>query len=218
MSGSPLGAEPEDRDRGILTPDDRTYLRGEKEYSSEQSEIDARYRIRKRIKDSILDFSVILSNLSQKDREQVFRSNAPQQDSGGETSLSDFEEFIKKTRFVKGIENAIAFLYLGISDLDWDFEEVVEAGVRSAEEKHGKVVENVSVSIHIDYSEPDFEELMLKLESGEGLTRDEMSALIRSNEFEIDQATLDQFLKQFEDDISEEIEDGDIEIHFNDEE
>lgn len=217
MSGSPLGSEPEDRDRGILTPDDRMYLRGEKEYSSEQSEIDARYRIRKRIKDSILDFSVIFADLAQKDREQVFRSNAPQENSDEKTSLGDFEEFVKETRFVNGIENAIAFLYLGICDLDWDFEDIVEAGIRSAEEKRGKVVENVSVSIDISYSEPDFEELILKLESGEGLTREEMSALIRSNEFEIDHAALDQFLKQFEEDISGEIEDGDIEIQFNDE-
>ncbi|AZH26848.1 hypothetical protein [Haloplanus aerogenes] len=215
MNFDSIAKEGESRDRGILTPDDRKYLRGEKEYSSKQSEIDARYRIRKRIKNAIIDFSIILSKLTDNDREQIFKSNAPSEERKEGISAEKLDEFVKQTRFVRGIEHAIGFLYLGIVDLGWNFEEVLEAGIKNAEEKRGYVVDNVSVNIEITHSEPNFEELIQKLQRGEGLTSEEMRALIRSGELDIDMETLDRLFERMSEDISEDLDEGEIELNFD---
>lgn len=62
-----------DRGRGILTPDDRRYLVGEKEYAHPESARNRRAKIRKRIQNSILDF-VFLQYVEERDREQIVNS------------------------------------------------------------------------------------------------------------------------------------------------
>jgi hypothetical protein len=59
------------RDRGILTQEDRKYLLGKKEVSG-QDERNTRYRIRQRIVNSILDMAFIFEEISVEDRIQVF--------------------------------------------------------------------------------------------------------------------------------------------------
>lgn len=59
------------RDRGILTQEDRKYLLGKKEVSG-QDERNTRYRIRQRIVNSILDMAFIFEEISIEDRERVF--------------------------------------------------------------------------------------------------------------------------------------------------
>jgi hypothetical protein len=217
MNPDQIGFDHEGRDRGILTPDDRKFLEGKKEYSSKQSEVDARYRIRKRIKNGLLDFSLILGRLSGDDRSQIFKSNAPGESRKERLSSEDLEEFVKQTRFIRGIEHTIGFLYLGILDLGWNFEEVLEAGIKAGEEKRGAVVESVSVQIEVEHSEPDVNELMKKLQSGEGITAEEMRTLIRSGESDIDSDVLDKMFESISEELSEEIDEGDIELNFRDE-
>jgi len=60
-----------DRARGVLTTADRLYLMGYREYDSDQSERDARLRIRTRIVNSIRDFAIINECLSDDDFDQV---------------------------------------------------------------------------------------------------------------------------------------------------
>ncbi len=60
-----------DRARGILTPADRRFLRGDTEYANDQSERDARYRIRERLFNGILDFEVALRGLESRDISMV---------------------------------------------------------------------------------------------------------------------------------------------------
>mgnify|MGYP000011034699 CR=1 FL=1 len=60
-----------DRGRGILTPADRLYLLGYREYDSDQSERDARYRIRNRVVNSVRDFAIIYEHLSDEDFDQI---------------------------------------------------------------------------------------------------------------------------------------------------
>lgn len=60
-----------DRPRGILTPDDRRYLFGEKELTDE-SERNVRARIRERLFNSLLDFRLLWRLLEDRDLEQVF--------------------------------------------------------------------------------------------------------------------------------------------------
>ena len=64
----PNGTE---RSRGILTPADRQFLRGETDYASDQSERDARYRIRERFYNGILDLEIALRGLDSRDISMV---------------------------------------------------------------------------------------------------------------------------------------------------
>ncbi|WP_436348816.1 hypothetical protein [Natronorubrum sp. FCH18a] len=60
-----------ERPRGILSPADRRYLLGETDYSSDQSERDARYRIRNRLYNGVLDLNLALHYLESRDFEMV---------------------------------------------------------------------------------------------------------------------------------------------------
>jgi hypothetical protein len=61
-----------DRGRGVLTPADRRFLGGDVALGSEQSRYDARYRIRQRTRNALLDFPILFEQLADRDREQVF--------------------------------------------------------------------------------------------------------------------------------------------------
>ena len=120
-----------DRGRGILTPADRRFLRGDVTLGSEQSRYDARYRIRQRARNALLDFPLLFERLAERDREQVF--------DGEVDGLSD------------AIVDAIAFCYLGATDLDADPEQLIAAGVRRAErEQRGPDCPVLDVDVSIE--------------------------------------------------------------------
>lgn len=60
-----------DRPRGMFTPADRAFLLGETEFENDQSERDARYRIRQRAIESIRDFRILVAGLDPADIERV---------------------------------------------------------------------------------------------------------------------------------------------------
>jgi len=60
-----------DRDRGVLTPDDRKFLLGQTDYKNPQSARRRRARIRQRVTDALLDFH-LLCELEDRDRDQIF--------------------------------------------------------------------------------------------------------------------------------------------------
>lgn len=63
-----------DRPRGGLTPADRRYLTGMTEYASDQSERDARYRIRKRFRNAVLDIRLAGATLERRDFDHATES------------------------------------------------------------------------------------------------------------------------------------------------
>lgn len=67
-----------ERDRGILTMEDRRFLVGEMDYEDQQSARRTRARIRKRVTNALLDFE-LLRYLEDRDRNQIFED----QDLGG---------------------------------------------------------------------------------------------------------------------------------------
>lgn len=128
------------RPRGILSPADRAYLRGEADLQSEQSEYDARYRIRERIRHALLDFDLLFEHLSDGDREQVF-DPAPDE----------------RETFTEGVLSAIAFLYLGTGGYDPSRENLFGEGIRRAIQREQGNAEFCSVRIDVD--RPDRERL-----------------------------------------------------------
>jgi len=102
----------EDRPRGFLTPDDRNYIRNDREYGTRQQHSNKRRTIRERIRNGILDFPVV-----------------HRFDWGQRQRIYDDVEY--GSDLYRGLVAAIAFAYqaaeTGAGSVD--FEELVEEGV-----------------------------------------------------------------------------------------
>jgi hypothetical protein len=159
-------------DRGILTPADRAYLTGESEMKSEQSERNTRFRIRNRIQRAIQDFDIILSNLDEKDRQNVF-----------EKLLTIDGEPIELTTSHELVQT-LTFLYEGIEEQEYEFEEVIELAIEHSETRQGRVVKDVDVEITVESEQPDVNELINRLRAGENLSDSELDILVRQSDFE----------------------------------
>ncbi|WP_053773179.1 hypothetical protein [Halorubrum tropicale] len=162
-----FGHEALDRDRGVLTPADREFLRTEgKNLGSEQSRRNTRRRIRKRIRNAIIDFDLIVRLLNDEDRALVFEE----------------EEDHWDRVFQAGQKAMIEFLYAGLADADettMDFETVLKSGVHDAElERHdGPVFVDVDFGVETDV-QFDLEDARERFENGSALTVAEIGALI----------------------------------------
>lgn len=159
-------------ERGILTPADRAYLTGESEMKSEQSERNTRFRIRNRIQRAIQDFDVILSNLDEKDRQNVF-----------EKLLTIDGEPIEMTTSHELVQT-LTFLYEGIEEQEYEFEGVIELAIEHSETRKGRVVKDVDVEITVESEQPDVNELINRLRAGENISDSELDILVRQSDFE----------------------------------
>lgn len=205
----------QERGRGILTQADRDFLRGKKEYANEQSERDARYRIRQRVKNAVMDFSILLRYMQEKDRKQIFSNYFTESKQPDPNSLTkdDLQDIIQETMFIGGVSDAIGLFYLGATDTGTPFDEVIEAGLSSGEEQRGFVVESVEVSFNISREEPDTDDLLNKLLSGEGLSAEGLRAVLRSESSNMDREALDEIFTQLSDDMSGDIDEGDLDLN-----
>jgi hypothetical protein len=113
------------RDPALLTPAQREYLRGEAEYEREQSETNTRYRMRKRIRNSLKDLELLSKELDPEDRKQVFADLHPLTD-------DESDDLPLREDEMSGVIGAIAFLYAGSRDIGIPFEQIVEYGLLRA--------------------------------------------------------------------------------------
>lgn len=176
------------RDRGILSPADRAYLRGETELASTQSERNTRARIRERIYDSLLDLELLVEFLSDHDRELIFEKRF--EDAGTEA----FDALV----------SSIAFLYEGIGETDLSFETVLREGINVAEAKNDRAA---TVGLELTFQSLTTEQLRHKLERRESLSLTEIAYLHASDEIRAD-----ELVRYFEDakESHREIDDGRI--------
>jgi hypothetical protein len=163
-SGGRDGRELDDeRDRGVLSPADRAYLRGERTYGSVQAERNTRARIRQRVYDSLLDFEVLIEHLAERDRDLVF---------GGDVAAAGTEGF-------DALVSAVAFLYGGVGRTDLDFETVLREGINLAEAREDRAA---TVQLDVTYHELDAEGLLAKLDGDESLSLTEIAYLYESGD------------------------------------
>lgn len=141
-----------ERPRGILTQTDRDYLCGKNELSSKQAEYNKRRDIRKRLVNAILDFSLILEELGERDLAQIF--NPDQTSNPGDLQ--------------KGMRDAITLFYLETATGKYsypieEFEYLLKDAVLEAERRHRgiehdefyeKIVSQISVIFDILTPEP----------------------------------------------------------------
>lgn len=162
MSGS-------ERERGILSPADRAYLRGETELASAQSERNTRGRIRDRLFHAIFDFELLIEHLSERDRKLVFEKRF---------------DAVDGTDAFDALVSAVGFLYQAVEDTDIEFETVLSEGINVAEVKDGRVA---SVDLDLTFQSLTVEQLRHKLERGETLSLTEIAFLHESDEVRMDE-------------------------------
>lgn len=162
---------PEDRPRGILSPTDREYLCGHKEYAQPQTDANRRQDIRERVKNGLKDFTLLWLFLERDEREKVFAEL-------GEDTTDEV------------IGSMVAFAYLALDEDSTRFEECIERGVLGATnadklfQSAGRATD-ADVSIDIDYN-PDAERLYRQYVEGRQLTDAEIGILVRSGKLDAD--------------------------------
>lgn len=137
-----------DRERAILTESDRQFLLGEKELS-ENAERNARYRIRKRTVNGILDIAFLNYFLREEDMTQIFESEKVQ------SNLTPYLMFI-----YDGLQLSAESNEKGIDQ----FSDLLESAIKTIERnKNEKLTE---ITFKVNREDPNPEELFNKVISG----------------------------------------------------
>lgn len=155
-----------DRDRGILTPSDREFLLGRKTDYTDHSKKQKRNRIRRRIRNAILDFTIVFEHLDDRDRETVFDPEDEERDA-----------------YTRGIVDMLALLHLGTMGYSTPFKDMLAQGVYKAEQElAGSDYRMVNVYFNVDpVGQIDVDEVIDKLERGrfDEITDEELRAFVR---------------------------------------
>lgn len=155
-----------DRGRGILTPSDREFLLERKTDYTEHSKKQKRNRIRRRIRNAILDFPILFEYLEGRDRETVFNPD---------------DEY--REAYTQGITHMLAFLHLGTMGYYTPFKHMLAEGVNKAEQElAGSDYRMVQVDFNVDpVGRIDVDKVIEKLESDryDELTDEELRAFVR---------------------------------------
>lgn len=153
------------RPRGVITADDRKFLAGEKELGDQGSR-DARYRIRKRIQDSILDLHFLFHELEERDYEHIFKEYP-----SDSIILRDSIGF-----FFKGLDTASD----SPNDTAEVFEKLLEQSINNSLVDSEYLLNNIEVEINIDSEIPDISELLRKFDR-EDESLEEFMYLLRND-------------------------------------
>lgn len=155
-----------ERSRGLLTPSDREFLLGRKTDYTEHSKKQKRNRIRRRVRNAILDFSILFEHLEERDRETVFNPDDEAREA-----------------YTQGIIDMLGFLHLGTMGYYTPFKDMLAQGVNKAEQElAGSDYRMVTVDFSVDpVGQIDVDEVIDKLEYGsfEEITDEELRAFVR---------------------------------------
>lgn len=155
-----------DRGRGILTPSDREFLLGRKTDYTDHSEKQKRNRIRRRLQNAILDFTILFEHLEGRDRRTVFDPESDARDA-----------------YTEGITDLLGFLHLGTMGYHVPFKDMLSQGVNRAEQElSGSDYRMVNVEFNVDpVGQIDVDEVIDKLDSGEfgEITDEELRVFMR---------------------------------------
>lgn len=169
--------DPVDRPRGILSPTDREYLCGMKDYSHDQTELNRRQAIRERTIEGIRDFNLLWLLLEQTEWEKVMEAFDTEELNGAFSSI-------------------LAFMYIGIDQDTGRMRQILERGLYlganyDTSGRWSGRANTVDVDIDIEY-EPNVDQLYERLQDGEGgqLTPGEIGALVKAGK--LDSADLEE--------------------------
>ena len=189
MSDDEVKAHDLERDRGILTMEDRQFLVGEMDYENPQSARRTRARIRQRVTNALLDFK-LLRYLEDRDRDQIFED----QDLGG------------------AFASAYAFLYDGLLRYWEDYEHVdmnlklyLEQAIQNGDFAQGYRTEFNMETYREELDEPEEVFQRAKEQGFDSLTWPELEYIWESSEVNADEFA--EYLSQI---LGEDIPSRDI--------
>lgn len=165
-----------DRDRGILTTDNRDYLSGRKTLQP-GSERNTRNQIRDRVRNGLYDFDYLTRELEERDVTQIVTDD-------GETNDQVFE----------AAEDVIAFLFRLCAhapetagrSTDDRFREVLQNGIEKGAKELNNEYEVLDFKLDLQYGLPREQKarLLRKINRGERLTLAELREAIRSDDLD----------------------------------
>ncbi|WP_459808527.1 hypothetical protein [Halopiger thermotolerans] len=148
--------------------------------------------------------------MDKRDKDQVFAPLSREPETFSELteqpSEESISEMVEDAMFVAGVSDAIGFLYQETRGQTISFEDLLEEAVSDIENDRGFIVEDVEVNVEVKKRKPDTEVLLQRLNEGEGLTREEISTLIRSDEFDLTPEHLDEIFSKLAEDAVDEDE------------
>lgn len=187
----------DDRDRGVLSPADRRFLRSPEEYTR-QATHERENAIRERAWNSFLDGSVLVKYTTPDQRREIFDGweefSQPLSAPGDDDRPDHFPDpadhrgkWFEKVRGEAGFSSWVSFLYLGLSESDeFDFETVLREGIERAEESRGRIV--TDLDFRIDTRERrSIGELKNRFQQRLVLTTEEIQRLRAAGEFTDDE-------------------------------
>lgn len=176
------------RKNAMLTTEDRRWLTGDKEYEGEhakQQRYQRRKDIRERVRNSVLDFTILFEHLDDDQCEAIFELLAE----GNSSTTAERESF------ANGVRDALAFfLYnVGVTGLMRDApspatdrpaaEQFVTDALTRAGRKDDLLVEEVKLDI--DATPASLSDILADLEAGEDLSAGELQYLIESGTVDV---------------------------------
>lgn len=163
--------DPVDRPRGILSPTDREYLCGLKDYSHDQTVLNRRQAIRERTIEGIRDFNLLWLLLEQTEWEKVMEA---------------FDTGELNTAF----SSMLAFMFIGIDQDTGRMRQIIERGLYlganyDTSGRWSGEANSVDVDIDIEY-EPNIDQLYERVQEGDGsqLTPGEIGALVKAGKLD----------------------------------
>jgi hypothetical protein len=167
-----------DRPNALLTAAQRRYLRGNGEYSSGH-ERKKRGEIRDRIRNSLLDFTLLTWRLEDRDREQVFDPLRETPDGEGyeHQGTGHRVETFEQGELLDGLHNALGFLYRATEDAGLPFEQFLRTAVERS--LPPGPANDVTVDIEVEREEcPDVETARAVMREDGRLTDAEFRVLV----------------------------------------
>lgn len=153
------------RFQGVLTPTDKAYLNGEKEYKGDSKDRDAQYRIRQRVIKGVKDFSFIKHRLNSDQSEKI----------AVEAYRDNPSDIVRTLSYIyEASDHISANVYDNRSQIDF-FEELLENAIFEDEIAKGNLP-NLSIDISIEERDVDKEEMIEKA-LDEEITRTELRYL-----------------------------------------
>jgi hypothetical protein len=168
-----------DRQNALLTDAQRRYLRDDDDISPEYAR-KLRGDIRERIRNSLLDFTLLMWRLEDRDREQVFGPlrETPEAGDGYEHQrtgqrVGTFEQ----AELLNGLHNALGFLYRATEDASLPFEQFLRTAIERS--LPPDLACDVAVNIRVDCEDyPDVETAKAVMRKGGQLTDAEFRVLV----------------------------------------
>lgn len=207
-----------DRARGILSPADREYLSlpaaQYDEKHSQSARIQRRNTIPERVWNAFLDGRLLYNNIDIERRQEIFNgwkdfaepfegpddedleADRPDNFASASEIAKSRGEWLEQIAAERGFAGWFGFLYLGLTESDkFDFSNVIERAVRSAERSRDREVSSFELEIEAK-AKPSIDELHTRFEQRDELTPAEINRLREAGV--VGDADLIKFYEEFE--------------------